>query len=152
MNQAKEIGRWSAVAALAIVAALGSAGATGRCRSDAARRSLGRDRRRQRIEIPFRFEIAGAGAAIKGSFFNGDEKVTSTSGTLENGVLTLNFDEYGSKVDRHLKDGVLEGEYNRGTRRAVSVPRETFRARSRRRHEHPSITGLWNIAGEELER
>ena len=32
------------------------------------------------LEIPFRFEIAGDGAAISGSFFNGDEKVTSTGG------------------------------------------------------------------------
>ena len=56
--------------------------------------------------------------AIKGSFFNGDEKVTSTSGTLENGSLTLNFDEYGTKLIATVKDGALEGEYNRGTRGA----------------------------------
>src|SRR5262245_331015 len=56
-----------------------------------------------KLEIPFRFEIAGSGAAIKGSFFNGDEKVTSTSGTLENGTLTLNFDEYGSKLIAAVK-------------------------------------------------
>ncbi len=70
------------------------------------------------LEIPFRFEIAGSGAALKGSFFNGDEKVTSTSGTLENGTLTLSFDEYGSKLIAAVKDGALEGEYNRGTRGA----------------------------------
>src|SRR5213594_1585015 len=69
-------------------------------------------------EIPFRFEIAGSGAAIKGSFFNGDEKVTSTSGTFENGSLTLSFDEYGSKLEATLKDGRLEGQYSRGTRGA----------------------------------
>ena len=69
-----------------------------------------------KLEIPFRFEIAGQGAAIKGSFFNGDEKVTSTTGVFENGTLTLSFDEYGSKVVATLKDGRLEGEYNRGTR------------------------------------
>src|SRR5262245_37290835 len=34
-----------------------------------------------RLDVPFRFEITGNGAAIKGSFFNGDEKVTSTSGS-----------------------------------------------------------------------
>src|SRR5262245_30780645 len=27
------------------------------------------------IEVPFRFEIAGSGANVKGSFFNGDDKV-----------------------------------------------------------------------------
>jgi thiol-disulfide isomerase/thioredoxin len=100
----------------------------------------------QKNEIPFRFEIAGAGAAIKGSFFNGDEKVTSTSGTLENGSLTLNFDEYGTKLIATVKDGALDGEYNRGTRGApypfhakrftpVPVGDTTI----------PAIAGLWNV-------
>src|SRR5437879_9666683 len=71
-----------------------------------------------KIDTPFRFEIAGSGSAIKGSFFNGDDKVTSTSGSLENGTLTLNFDEYGTAIVAALKDGRLEGEYTRGTRGA----------------------------------
>jgi len=50
------------------------------------------------IDVPFRFEITGAGAGIKGSFFNGDEKITSTSGQVDNGRIILNFDEYGSKL------------------------------------------------------
>ena len=33
-------------------------------------------------------------------------------------TLTLNFDEYGSKLSATLKDGVLDGEYSRGTRGA----------------------------------
>src|SRR5260221_7156747 len=70
------------------------------------------------VEIPFRFEIAGSGAAIKGSFFNGDEKVTSTTGQFENGALVLSFDEYGTKVEATLKDGRLEGQYSRRTRGA----------------------------------
>ena len=61
------------------------------------------------LEIPFRMEIAGSGSAVKGSFFNGDDKVTSTSGQYENGALALSFDEYGTKLDATLKDGRLEG-------------------------------------------
>src|SRR5258707_3275527 len=63
------------------------------------------------IEVPFRFEIAGAGTHIKGSFFNGDEKVTSTSGQLESGRLVLSFDEYGTRLEASVKDGQLEGQY-----------------------------------------
>jgi thiol-disulfide isomerase/thioredoxin len=97
-------------------------------------------------EIPFRFEIAGSGAAIKGSFFNGDEKVTSTSGTLENGALTLNFDEYGSKVIATVKDGVLDGEYNRGTRGApYPFHAKRFAPVPVGDTDIPSIAGLWNI-------
>jgi thiol-disulfide isomerase/thioredoxin len=97
-------------------------------------------------EIPFRFEIAGNGAAIKGSFFNGDEKVTSTSGTLENGSLTLNFDEYGSKVIATVKDGALDGEYNRGTRGApYPFHAKRFAPVPVGDTNIPSIAGLWNI-------
>src|SRR5215210_5008786 len=59
------------------------------------------------LEIPFRFEITGAGAAISGSFFNGDEKVTSTGGKYENGALTLNFDHYATAVEASLVNGRL---------------------------------------------
>jgi thiol-disulfide isomerase/thioredoxin len=99
-----------------------------------------------KIEIPFRFEIAGAGTAIKGSFFNGDEKVTSTSGQFENGSLVLSFDEYGSKVIATLKDGRLEGEYNRGTRGApYAFQARRFAPVPVGDTNIPSIGGLWNI-------
>src|SRR5215470_6285487 len=65
------------------------------------------------VEIPFRFEIACSGAncsSPKGWFFNGDDRVTSTTGSFANGKLTLSFDEYGSTVEAALKDGKLEGQ------------------------------------------
>jgi len=99
-----------------------------------------------RLEIPFRFEIQGQGSAIKGSFFNGDEKVTSTSGSFENGTLTLRFDEYGSKVVATLKDGRLEGEYSRGTRGApYPFQAKRFAPVVVGDTNIPSIAGLWNI-------
>src|SRR3982751_6677322 len=70
------------------------------------------------LEIPFRFELSGSGSNVKGSFFNGDDKTTSTSGSLEKGKLSLSFDELGTKLEATLKEGRLEGEYSRGTRGA----------------------------------
>src|SRR5690348_14301646 len=67
------------------------------------------------LEIPFRFEIAGSGAAINGSFFNGDEKITSTGGKLENGTLTLNFDHYATQIEASVTKDRLAGVYNRAT-------------------------------------
>src|SRR3954471_19520189 len=55
------------------------------------------------LEIPFRFELSGSGSNVKGSFFNGDDKTTSTSGSLANGRLSLSFDELGTKLDATLK-------------------------------------------------
>src|SRR5438093_1336522 len=98
------------------------------------------------IEVPFRFEIAGTGPAIKGSFFNGDEKVTSTSGQFENGALVLSFDEYGTKVEAMLKDGRLEGQYSRGTRGApYPFQAKRFAPVPVGDAPIPQIAGLWNI-------
>ena len=98
------------------------------------------------IEVPFRFEIAGSGKPIKGSFFNGDDKVTSTTGSFENGALTLSFDEYGTKVEATLKDGRLEGQYSRGTRGApYPFQAKRFAPAPVGDAPIPAIAGLWNI-------
>jgi len=98
------------------------------------------------IEVPFRFELSGSGSNIKGSFFNGDEKVTSTTGSLQNGALVLSFDEYGTKVEAVVKDGQLEGQYTRGTRGAPYPFRaKRFSPAPVGDAGIPSIAGLWNV-------
>jgi thiol-disulfide isomerase/thioredoxin len=98
------------------------------------------------IEVPFRFEIARTGASIKGSFFNGDDKVTSTSGHLDNGRLVLSFDEYGTQIEASVKDGQLDGLYTRGTRGAPYPFHATRFAPARTADDTiPSIAGLWNV-------
>jgi thiol-disulfide isomerase/thioredoxin len=98
------------------------------------------------VEIPFRMELSGSGGSAKGAFFNGDEKFPSTSGTYDKGMLVLNFDDLGTKLEASFKDGVLVGQYSRGTRGApypfeakkftpVPVGDKTI----------PSINGLWNV-------
>src|SRR6187455_3109042 len=52
-------------------------------------------------EVPFRFEIICGGAncsSPKGSFFNGDEKVTSTTGSYAKGALSFTYPEYGTQL------------------------------------------------------
>jgi thiol-disulfide isomerase/thioredoxin len=100
------------------------------------------------VDIPFRFELSGEGANVKGSFFNGDEKITSTSGRFENGALVLRWDDHASSLDAAFHDGVLEGRYRRDGRDEKS----NF-AFSAKRHtpppavkgEVPSIAGMWVI-------
>lgn len=96
------------------------------------------------LEIPFRFEIAGAGAAINGSFFNGDEKVTSTGGKFENGTLTLNFDHYATQIEAGLVNGRLAGVYNRATGFYPFYARK-FTPPAAFPNEVPAIDGLWTI-------
>jgi thiol-disulfide isomerase/thioredoxin len=96
-------------------------------------------------EIPFRIEFAGSGAGIRGWFFNGDEKVNSSSGKFENGSLTLNFDYYAGKLEATLRGGELTGSYSR--------PSGTYPFRAKRfqpstidASDVPSIAGLWEVA------
>src|SRR5437763_24846 len=98
------------------------------------------------VEVPFRMEVAGTGSAVKGSFFNGDQKVTSTTGQFENGALVLSFDEYGTKVEATFKDGRLEGQYTRGTRGApYPFQAKRFAPVAVGDKQIPPIAGLWNI-------
>ena len=98
------------------------------------------------VTVPFRMEIAGTGSSVKGSFFNGDQKVTSTTGSFENGSLVLSFDEYETKLEATLKDGRLEGQYTRGTRGApYPFQAQRFAPSKVDAADVPSIAGLWNV-------
>jgi thiol-disulfide isomerase/thioredoxin len=98
------------------------------------------------VEVPFRLELSGTGASAKGSFFNGDEKLTSTTGSFENGALVLSFDEYETKLEATLKDGRLEGQYSRGTRGApYPFQAKRFTPVKVEAANVPSIAGLWNV-------
>ena len=96
------------------------------------------------LEIPFRFEIGGSGSAITGSFFNGDEKVTSTGGKFENGTLTLNFDHYATQLEAGLVNGRLAGVYNRAQGFYPFYARK-FTPSNVFPNEVPQIDGLWTI-------
>lgn len=98
------------------------------------------------VDVPFRMEFAGSGNAIKGSFFNGDEKITSTTGSFANGKLALSFDEYGTNLEATMKDGALEGQYLRGTRGAPwPFTAKRFTPTQADATNVPSIAGLWNV-------
>jgi thiol-disulfide isomerase/thioredoxin len=98
------------------------------------------------VEIPFRMELSGTGTNVKGSFFNGDEKVTSTTGRLDHGSLVLSFDEYGTKLEATVKDGRLEGQYSRGTRGApYPFQAKKFAPVPVGDEKIPHIAGLWNV-------
>jgi peroxiredoxin len=98
------------------------------------------------VEVPFRMEFSGNGKALKGSFFNGDERVTSTSGTLDQGAIVLSFDEYETRLEARRTDGILEGQYLRGTRGAPYPFRaKRFTPGDATASNVPAIAGLWNV-------
>jgi peroxiredoxin len=98
------------------------------------------------VEVPFPFEIVADGSSVKGSFFNGERRITSTEGTLSGDVLKLRFGQYGTTLEATLKDGTLSGEYVR-TRdsypfHAARAPRDPPAATG----DAPSIAGTWIVS------
>jgi thiol-disulfide isomerase/thioredoxin len=106
------------------------------------------------VEIPFRFELQqGEDRSPIGAFFNGDERVRSTSGAWKDGALTLEFAHYATKLEAKWDGSTLTGTYGRTGR-----PPYAFRAKPWTRSEvseqpdgHtetkvPSIAGQWEIA------
>jgi thiol-disulfide isomerase/thioredoxin len=99
------------------------------------------------VEIPFKIEFAGEGANIKGWFFNGDERETSTSARFENGSWVLNFDDYATHLTVTLKDGKLEGEWGPFQKKSYPVQAHRFSAPTVSKVATPSIDGLWDVEG-----
>ena len=97
--------------------------------------------------IPFKFEISGDGANVKGWFFNGDEREISTGGKLENGALVLNFDSYAAKLTATVKDGVLEGEYGPTLRKYYPVRATRAVTKPKAQGDAPSVAGQWDLLG-----
>src|SRR5580698_9784366 len=95
-------------------------------------------------QIPFRIGFSDDGANVKGWFFNGDEKVPSTGGTLENGVLTLRFDHYATKLQAQLQNGTIDGTYGKEGRQYAfhGVP---YHAESVAEGSVPAVAGLWDV-------
>src|ERR1017187_10154575 len=97
-------------------------------------------------EIPFRMEFSGDGASVAGNFFNGDERLPSTGGQLQEGALRLNFDQYASRLEAKVTEGGLEGRYGRDPRwNAFRAPRAPAAPASASGAGVPDISGLWEI-------
>jgi peroxiredoxin len=94
-------------------------------------------------QIPFRIGFSTQGQ-VQGWFFNGDEKVPSTSGAFENGVLTLRFDHYATRLEATLANNELTGTYGRD-RRTYAFHAEPYRAAQVTAEKAPDIAGLWDI-------
>jgi peroxiredoxin len=94
-------------------------------------------------EIPFRIGFSTKGA-VSGWFFNGDEKVPSTSGVFERGALALRFDQYGTRLEAKLDAGELSGTYGREGR-FYAFHAKPYLEAATSGESAPKIAGLWEI-------
>lgn len=103
---------------------------------------------RDGLEIPFRLDIEGTGADLKGVLYDGFrpyEKTTSAS--FQNGKLTLNIGHYLTTVNATVEDGRLTGNVvaqNRGSsaQYGFKAVRHVAAAAA---VDAPSIAGSWVI-------
>jgi thiol-disulfide isomerase/thioredoxin len=98
------------------------------------------------LDIPFRIEFRQDGKALRAAFFNGEERVESTSGQFADGQLDFSWAHYATRLEARVENGELVGRYGR-----VKSP-YAFRAHryqpvvTREGTQIPSVAGWWEIA------
>jgi thiol-disulfide isomerase/thioredoxin len=104
---------------------------------------------RDGVDIPFRLDIKGQGANLKGVFYDGFKPYDgTTSATFQDGKLVLNLEHYLTTISANLDHGRLTGtlstagrgpagEYNFAATRHVDVAESHVKA--------PAIAGSWVI-------
>jgi thiol-disulfide isomerase/thioredoxin len=98
------------------------------------------------VLIPFRLELTVLGDSASGAFFNGDERVRSTTGSYHAGALALRFAQYASSLQADFRDGNLTGAYARAGQPAYAFQARPHVARPPTNQKIPSIAGQWEIA------
>jgi peroxiredoxin len=97
--------------------------------------------------IPFRLDISGDGATLKGTLYNGDDKEFTTQASFENGTLVLNQEHYLTKITATLKDGELQGKIQ--MRNDQTTEGSAFSAKryvpATQAANAPSIAGNWIV-------
>jgi peroxiredoxin len=94
--------------------------------------------------VPCRFLIAGSGASLQGSFFNGDQKISSATARMENNLIVFAYPEYGSRLEVTPGNPGLEGNYYRANGTIYTFEAQRFKP-APNPGNIPSIGGLWTI-------
>lgn len=98
--------------------------------------------------VPFRLDISGEGATLKGTLYNGwDPFETTTGASFKDGQLVLRIDHYLTRVMATLKDGELDGKVVSQSRADAA----TYGFHAKRyvapvtATDAPQIAGSWEI-------
>ncbi|MET0287133.1 MAG: TlpA disulfide reductase family protein [Polyangiales bacterium] len=98
------------------------------------------------VDVPFRFELRLDGKRAEGAFFNGDERVRSSAGSVEGDRVTLEFAHYASRLEATWAGGILSGTYQRPNAAAYPLRAQPHVAPARSAGKAPSIAGEWEVA------
>jgi thiol-disulfide isomerase/thioredoxin len=98
------------------------------------------------VIVPFRFELSTQDTGASGAFFNGSERVRSTSGHFDGSSVSLKFDHYASALQATWSNGALIGSYGRGGKAPYPFQAVPHAANPSSPSNVPSIAGDWEIA------
>ena len=99
------------------------------------------------VEVPFRFEIASNGPTASGSFFEGDRKIGSTSGSYADGELTLEYDFLNTTLRVKLQGDELVGTYQnkRANAKPQALRMRRFAPVTLDADDVPALEGTWEM-------
>jgi thiol-disulfide isomerase/thioredoxin len=101
------------------------------------------------LVIPFRLDISGDGATLKGTLYNGFQPYeTTTSASFQDGKLVLNIEHYLTTINATLKDGELTGNVvsqSRDSSAQYQFEATLYVAPPPAPADVPSIAGSWEI-------
>jgi len=99
------------------------------------------------FEVPFRFEIATTASGAQGSFFEGDRRIGSTSGTFTGGVAKFEYDFLNTILELSVDGDNLKGTYrnNRPNARPQEVRMHRFAPVQVGEQNTPQLAGSWEM-------
>lgn len=98
--------------------------------------------------IPFRLDISGTGASLKGTLYNGDDPESTTNASFQNGKLVLELEHYLTTIEATEKDGRLVGEVHmRGDQgpEGSAFEAKRYQPKTLPASGVPGIAGQWII-------
>jgi peroxiredoxin len=106
------------------------------------------------VEIPFRYEITVRGSQAQGFFFEGDQRVGSSSGSFANGVFKVEYDHLNTVLEARLEGDQLVGTYrnNRPNARPMQIRARRFAPVPTGASNPPQVAGEWLMSRVQAER
>jgi thiol-disulfide isomerase/thioredoxin len=106
------------------------------------------------VEIPFRYEIALRGTQAQGFFFEGDQRIGSSSGSYTDGELRIEYDHLNTVLEAHLEGTELVGDYHnkRANARILSFRAKRFAPVQSEDANPPQVAGDWIMSRLQAER
>jgi thiol-disulfide isomerase/thioredoxin len=99
-------------------------------------------------KIPFQFELTQNGQDVKASFFNGDDRVTSTAGRLTGDSLRVDFDDYATHLNATVSHGLIQGSYGGGRLSPHDFEATPHVGVARSNEKTPDVAGIWDLPTE----